>query len=234
MKKILISNLALAASLGFAHATTFVLMPEIFVNVSDDGSATSAGTVDSGSLTGTYLTRTRSNESQNGLQISSFIKFNEQSLGLTPAQYNEASFSATVNVTFASKLNSTNGSQTQLGAVVDGDWDTSGTSFPLYDWGQPDADNPTTASGSTNLGQFTGVIAGVVGTTYSVDVTDEVRAWLDGSDPTDYGFSIYNFNGPNNGAGYNNANLTITAIPEPSSAALLSFAGLGLVFRRRR
>ena len=74
----------------------------------------------------------------------------------------------------------------------------------------------------------------------SIDITSQVSQWK--NDPlSNAGISVYTRFGERNDNGYfaglarvSMGNLTITAVPEPSSTALLGLGGLALMLRRRR
>jgi len=149
----------------------------------------------------------------------SFFDFDVSILGDT----SDPGFSAVFSIDYVGHLNNLNAWSVDLGQV-NGAWDTSG------------ANDPTRAlsQGSTSLGTL---VADVTGSPdaingIEVDVTTLVQGWADGSIEN----NGLTFTGPlaPQAAYFNNATITTSAVPEPSSASLLALAIGGMMIRRKR
>ena len=150
----------------------------------------------------------------------SFFKFDISSL--SPAA-TAPEFSAIFSIDYVGHLNNLNAWNVDLGQV-NGAWDASGTNDPTRALSQ----------GSTFLGNL---VTGVQGEPNAingieVDITTLVQGWVDGSIENN-GLTFTGGLVPQ-AAYFNNATITTSAVPEPSSASLLVLAIGGVVIRRKR
>ncbi|MGJ8639761.1 MAG: PEP-CTERM sorting domain-containing protein [Opitutaceae bacterium] len=224
MKKIISTGLVALIATTAAHAMT-VLAPTQAVSVTDDGSATSVGTVnvtgvlaDSGA---SYFIRERRNTGQSDRQISSFFQFDLSSISV--ADTLEAGFNVEFTIDYVERLNSNvpnNSAPAILGRVVSGDgWDTGGTDFPLHDWGFAEGVGTTAQDTQTLITDIPALDPTVDGLELSLDVTSIVTSWVNGTNDN-YGFVLFIDELEAQGAAFNSPALTI--VPEPSSYALLA------------
>ena len=201
-----------------AQATLITLSPESVANVSLDGDINSAGTVNSGSLTGSeVIARERKNQSQQDKRIASFLHFDVSSL--SSSLVNSSLFSATFEADFDSRLNTVNNMSVLLGQVASA-WDTMAGSLPLFEL----------AGSSTNQATLVNNVKTDSFGTYTLDVTDIVRSWVNGGS-TNNGLVVFGAAPVYQGAGFNNVGLTVY-IPEPTSIAIFALGLVGLASRR--
>lgn len=150
----------------------------------------------------------------------SFFKFDISSLSTAPTQ---PGFSAIFSIDYVGHLNPDNAWSVDLGQV-NGAWDTSGGNDPTRALSQ----------GSTSLGNLVAAVEGEPGAIdgIEVDITTLVQGWADGSIAN----NGLTFTGPliAQSAYFNNAIITTSVVPEPSSALLFALAFGGLVIRRKR
>ncbi|MEN8775077.1 MAG: DNRLRE domain-containing protein [Akkermansiaceae bacterium] len=150
----------------------------------------------------------------------SFFKFDLSGLSTAPT---DPGFSAVFSIDYVGHLNSLNAWSVSLGQV-NGPWDTSGNNDPTRALSQ----------GSSIVGELVSDVAGnpdaIDG--IEVDITSLVQGWADGSIAN----NGLTFTGPlvAQSAYFNNAIITTSVVPEPSSASLLAFAIAGMVIRRKR
>lgn len=234
MSKFLLSAAALGACALVSQAPAAVLTPTDAVSVTDDGDATSVGSVNVSPMTGDFFIRERRSAGQSDRQVSSFFQFDVSSL--TVGDVTTPGFQAVFEIDYISQLNAFVGSNSApaiVGRVVSGDgWDsTSGIDFPLHDWGFDEATNTTTAQNTQTLIADIPALA-PAGQTLSVDITDIVTGWVDGSFDN-YGLVLFIDELEAQGAGFSNPEIVTSIVPEPGSLALLTLGGL-LVTRRRR
>ncbi len=201
-----------------AQATLITLSPESIANVSLDGDINSAGTVNSGSLTGNeVIARERKNQSQEDKRIASFLHFDVSSL--TSSLVNSSEFSASFEADFDSRLNTINNMSVLLGQVGSA-WDTMAGSLPLFEL----------AGLSTNQATLVNNAKTDTFGTYTLDVTDIVRSWVNGGS-TNNGLVVFGAAPVYQGAGFKNVGLTVD-IPEPTSIAIFALGVVGLASRR--
>ena len=231
MKNLIVYSSILFAMAGSGQAATTLTATQA-VTTSDLGSATTVGAYDDGVMAGAYHIRERRNTSQSNRQISSFFQFDVSSITL--ADTATLGFNVTFTIEYNSQLNNftaTNDASAIIGRVASSDgWDTSGTDYPLHDWGF-DESGPTTIALDTQT-----LIASIpslapTGQEVTVDVTSIVTSWVDGTNDN-YGLVLFINKLESQGAGFSNPEL-IASIPEPSSFALLALGLLPLVRRKR-
>ncbi|MDB4284156.1 PEP-CTERM sorting domain-containing protein [Akkermansiaceae bacterium] len=150
----------------------------------------------------------------------SFFKFDLSSLSPAPT---DPGFSAIFSIDYVGHLNNLNAWNVDLGQV-NGAWDISGDNDPTRALSQ----------GSTCLGTL---VAGVEGEPSAIngieiDITTLVQGWADGSIAN----NGLTFTGSlvSQSAYFNNATITTSVVPEPSSASLAVLAIAGMVIRRKR
>mgnify|MGYP003385119861 FL=1 len=201
-----------------AQATLMTLSPESIANVSLDGDINLAGTVNSGSLTGNeVIARERKNQSQEDKRIASFLHFDVSSL--TSSLVNSSEFSASLEADFDSRLNTINNMSVLLGQVGSA-WDTMAGSLPLFEL----------AGLSTNQATLVNNAKTDTFGTYTLDVTDIVRSWVNGGSINN-GLVVFGAAPVYQGAGFKNVGLTVD-IPEPTSIAIFALGVVGLASRR--
>lgn len=201
-----------------AQATLMTLSPESIANVSLDGDINLAGTVNSGSLTGNeVIARERKNQSQEDKRIASFLHFDVSSL--TSSLVNSSEFSASFEADFDSRLNTINNMSVLLGQVGSA-WDTMAGSLPLFEL----------AGLSTNQATLVNNAKTDTFGTYTLDVTDIVRSWVNGGSINN-GLVVFGAAPVYQGAGFKNVGLSVD-IPEPTSIAIFALGVVGLASRR--
>ncbi len=189
-----------------------------YINVSADGDNDSVGTVKTNSLSGNeVIARERANQSQTDMMIASFIQFDIS--WLTTGIVNSSLFSASFDADFSARLNGLNNMSVMLGQV-DHSWNYSTGSLPLFEL----------AALSTNPATLVGNVKSDAFGTYSLDVTNIVRDWVNGS-AINNGFVVYGSAPVFQGAGFNNVALQVE-VPEPTSIAILALGIMGLAARR--
>ncbi|MEP4077163.1 PEP-CTERM sorting domain-containing protein [Haloferula sp.] len=236
MKNLIVSSSIALAMAGSIQAAT-TLTPTQAVSVTDDGSATSVGSVgvEGTALEGNgdYFIRERRNLDQSNRQISSFFQFDVSSISVADTM--TAGFNVTFTIEYISRLNANvpnNSAPAILGRVGSGDgWDLTGTDYPLHDWGF-DESGPSTIALDTQT--LIADIAGLAptGQELTLDVTTIVTNWVNGTN-SNYGFVLFVDELEAQGAGFDNPELIVT-IPEPSSLGLAGLGLMGLLARRRR
>jgi Divergent InlB B-repeat domain len=178
-----------------------VLTPDMFIKVSDNTTRTSLGSVTPGNASAYYV-RGRTTESQNDMQMATFIHFD---LGSIPAGASVTSAKFVIDYTH--QLNTVNSMGVLFGRNTQGAWDTSGTKYPLHDWARKDEDN-------TVYAETLGTLVADVKTTSAPrlnitnDVTQTVSDWVAGIVPND-GFALYCDSDADQGAGFANARLVV-------------------------
>lgn len=150
----------------------------------------------------------------------SFFDFDLSNLSPAPT---DPGFSAIFSIDYVGHLNNLNDWGVSLGQV-NGAWDTSGDNDPTRALSQ----------GSTNLGSLVSDVSGNAGAIsgIEIDITALVQGWADGSIANN-GLTFTGSLAPQ-GAYFNNAIITTSVVPEPSSASLLALAIAGTVIRRKR
>ena len=135
-------------------------------------------------------------------------------------------FSAVFTIDYVGHLYNLNAWSLDLGQVS-GACDTSGTNDPTR----------ALAQGSASLGTLVPDVTGSPGAIngISVDITTLVQGWADGSIPNN-GLTFTGTAGAlqSQAAYFNNAIITTSVVPEPSSGALLALAIGGMMIRRKR
>ena len=183
-------------------------------------------------------------DTRNGQQFASFLNFDVGAL--TAADVANPTFEAIFSIDYDSRLNSVNnGANVLVGQNVLGAWDTTGTSNPLYDWGWNDGDtNDDTPDPNAAQGVFAEntqlIVEGIaatdpLGQRISVDISDIIANWV--NDPTtNQGLVLFQEFNQSNGAGFSDAQIVVSvaAVPEPSSLAILLMGGTFVASRRRR
>ncbi|TWX65203.1 PEP-CTERM sorting domain-containing protein [Colwellia demingiae] len=201
-----------------AQATLITMSSDYIVNVSLDGDINSVGTVKTDSLSGSeVVARERKNQSQENMRIASFIQFDVSSL--TANIVNSSFFSASFEADFDSRLNNKNNMSVMLGQVGSA-WDAIPGSLPLFEL----------AGLSTNQATLVDNVRTDAFETYTLDVTDIVRSWVNGGS-TNNGLVVFGSAPVYQGAGLNNIALTVD-VPEPTSIAIFALGIIGLASRR--
>jgi len=159
-------------------------------------------------VTGDLVIRERANAAQNDRRISSYINFDLTDPAVATVIASPL-FTASFSVEYNSQLNSLNGGTVSLGRVTTAAWDST-ANFPLHSYGLE-------AGVGTNAAELSVLINNVAtttpsGQTFTVDVTNIVRAWVDGSEPN-YGLVLFFNQLVSQGAGFNNPQLIFT-IPD--------------------
>jgi hypothetical protein len=229
MKKTALVWVVVLAGLTAASAQATILTPTDSIIVSDSTTRTSLGTVDPGGAA-SYAARGRGDTSQNSQQVVSFFQFDVSSLSV--ADVNNPGFSADFRIDYTFRINTLNDFSVEVGRNQGDAWDsTSGSLYPLHDWGFDDETSTVAAADRKVL------IASVLGTDPTVtdvtaDVSDIVKGWVEGTNDN-WGFVLYYDANSFQAAGFENPELVIT-IPEPSTIGLLILTVLGLTLSRRR
>jgi len=235
MKTILISSVALLCL--SAHATAATLQVDVTRTVladgtvvANDGSGNLVPSVAPLGIVGPtsassfqYAIRERY-ASQQATQPDragySFFKFDVSSLS---AALTQPGFSAIFSIDYVGHLNPNNAWSVDLGQV-NGAWDTSGGNDPTR----------ALSRGSTSLGNLVAAVEGEPSAIegIEVDITTLVQGWADGSIAN----NGLTFTGPliAQSAYFNNAIITTSEVPEPSSALLCALVFGGLLIRRKR
>ncbi|MEP4077160.1 sulfatase-like hydrolase/transferase [Haloferula sp.] len=199
---------------GDTVTSTTTLTPTQAVSVTDDGSASSVGSVNVSPMTGDYFIRERRTITQNDRQVSSFFQYDLSTI--TVADTLTAGFSATFTIEYDSQLNNivpNNSAPAILGRVTSGDgWDLSGTDYPLHGWGW---DENTTSTAASDIQALIGDIPALAptGQELTLDVTSIVTDWVNGTNPN-YGFVLFINLLEAQGAGFSNPELIITSLPD--------------------
>jgi len=201
-----------------SQAGLITISSEYIVNVSADGDNNSVGTVDASGLSDNeVIARERQKQTQEDRMIASFIQFDLSSL--TAGIVNASDFSAFFDADFTERLNSIHNMSVMLGQVNEG-WDNVIGSLPLFEF----------AGLSTNSATLVGNVKNDDFGTYSLDVTNIVRDWVNGTE-TNNGFVVYGSTPVYQGAGFNNIALQVE-VPEPTTLAIFALGMIGLASRR--
>lgn len=163
----------------------------------------------SAGVTGDLAIRERRNATQNDRRISSYIQF-DLTEPTAAAALAAPLYSASLTLEYVGQLNTANAAAASLGRVTTAAWDSTAT-FPLHSYGLDGA------SVITNAADVTVFIPNVAtetptGQTLTIDVTNIVKDWADGTEPN-YGFVLFFNQLESQGAGFNNPQLVIS-IPD--------------------
>ena len=201
------------------QASLITTAPTTIVSVSVDGNGSSAGTVDSGTLSTTeVIARERATLSQESQRIATFLDFDLSYL--TASNVNASGFSALFSLDFVSRLNDKNNLTVLLGQVESAWSDTIGF-LPLFE----DADV------STNQSDLVSNVKTDAFGTYTVDVTGIVQDWVNGVQDNN-GLVVFGESTVFQGAGFNNPSLIVN-VPAPTTIAILGLALVGLSLSRK-
>ncbi|MBU2871121.1 PEP-CTERM sorting domain-containing protein [Colwellia sp. E2M01] len=217
------ASLCLLTAIVSTQASASIIAPEYIVNASINGDSNSVGAVGGNNFDyiNEIFVRERKSDNQQ-LRTASFVQFDLT--GLTASIVNSSSFSASFEADLTSKLNPKNDLAVMIGAVNNQTWDNSlftGT-VPLFEWAA-DSLNPEVFASNVNVNIATAE-------TFSVDVTNIVRSWVNG-DTVNNGFVLYGNARQYQGAAFENTKLSVQ-VPEPTSIALMAIALIGFVARR--
>lgn len=206
-----------------AHAGMITFAADAIVNASIDGDSNNVGSVDSFNVATDMYVRERKNKFEE-FRTASFVHFDVSSL--TSSVVNAIDFSAYFEADLATKINDINAMEVMMGEVNAHTWDGSliAGSVPLFDWTN-DAINVQTFANNVNID------VNAFGT-YSVDVTQSVRDWVNGASANN-GFVLFGSERVYQAAGFDNAGLRVN-IPEPTSIAILALAVIGFTARRMK
>lgn len=162
-----------------------------------------------GGTTGDFVIRERRNATQNDRRVSSYIQF-DLTTPTAAAALATPLYTASLTLEYVGQLNDLNAAPASLGRVTTAAWNST-AEFPLHSYGF-DADNNIT--NAADVIEFIANIAGEApsGQTLTIDVTNIVRSWADGTEPN-YGFVLFINQLEAQAAGFNNPQLVIT-IPD--------------------
>lgn len=185
------------------------------VDRNDTGSDFTAGGFNNAPI----VARERQNQGvQAHLQGVTYLRFDLSTIA--PSSVGDPGFAASFSLDYTYQLN-TNSLAIGMDAVASANtWSDSVGAYPLATWVAPEVIGGTLS--------YEYLILNNVGTTspprsITLDVTSTVSDWLTGAS-NDNGFVIFGTTDVYQGAGFDNATLTltgVTAVPEPSTSALL-------------
>lgn len=242
---------ALLFQAGESPAETITLdtrTDNILVGQADaTGGSTAPLAVGDGWFTGSYAgtVRQRSAGNQEQLRTQWYFRFDASAIGaVNPADIT----AATLRLPQIGRLNANAGIDTVPLRIFDPNesWDGGGTNYPKWNLGREAPNNTGAGAGGTLLESFADAydtfgtgptdisdpdVEGVFMSS-SAALLATVQSWA-ASGANNEGFLV-SFTGPDNiGLAFGNPTLEITVVPEPS-AALMLFAGAGVLLRRRR
>ncbi|MBK1854962.1 sulfatase-like hydrolase/transferase [Verrucomicrobiaceae bacterium 5K15] len=171
----------------------------IFTTDAQTTAVTGSGNVASGDSpadSDIYI-RERVSSTQTSQRISSFLNFDVS--GLTVSDVSDPNFSATFTADYEFQLNNVNATAASVGRVTNGAWDGT-TTQPQHSWGIDDAVDVTTL--------IADISALAPPSSVSADVTDIVKAWVNGSH-SNYGLVVFIDELKSNGAGFSNVRLVL-------------------------
>ncbi|MHC5068577.1 MAG: Ig-like domain-containing protein, partial [Planctomycetota bacterium] len=196
-----------------AAGQVVTLAPDAVVTVA------AAEPANTGSTTGTYVVRERTNDdTEADRHVSAFAHLDVSSVvSFDPARGDRAE----VSVLLQGVLNQSNAGDLYVGQVTGGAWDAA-ASVPLYAWASL---SPSTVGPGSQV-RDTVLVAdwrsAALGVTHGCDVTAIVDAWINGGAPN-YGLAIY-VGDVSQGAGFDQLALTITTYSSPANTAPVAVA----------
>jgi len=197
----LLTALGFCSLVPIAHAQGPLSPTVIFTTDAQTPSITGAANVDAGDspADSDFYIRERRNGNEVALRISSFLNFDVSSL--TPQVVNESGFAVLLSADYEFRLNDINSAAAIVGRVTNGAWN--GTSVrPLHSWGITDS-----ADRSPLVADIASLTPSPTASV-SVDVTDIVRGWVNGTVPN-YGLAVFMDRLEFNGAGFSNPRLVM-------------------------
>ena len=173
----------------------------LFTTDSQTPAVTGAANVNSGdsAADSDIYIRERRNADEFNRRISSFLNFDISSLSIDDT--NRAGFTATFTVDYDFQLNDLNNAAAVVGRVTNGAWDGINT-IPLHTWGIEDS--------ADRKSIITNIAALEAPSTLSVDVTNIVTGWINGS-INNYGLVVFINSLSSNASGFSNPKLVITS-----------------------
>ena len=220
---------------GFAVVAQSAVIPlSDQVVVSDDTTTGSLGTITlDGLAAGPYVVRSRELIGQNDRQIVTFFQYDLS--GYTIADTLHPGFNASFSIDFLDGLNTVPGNNLEIliGRNTNGPWNSGGAAYPLHDWGFEDGDGaPPSLAPADGITLVNNVLTDALGT-ITVDVTNIVANWINGTNPN-HGFVLYYDANVFQGARFGNPSLDVV-VPEPGTiATFVLLLPIGLYWCRKR
>ena len=181
-----------------------LLPTTVFTTNAESPAVTGAASVDSGdpAADSTIYIRERLFSSELDRKVSSFLNFDVSSI--TAADLDSPDFAVSFTADFDFRLNPSNSAPATVGRVTNGAWDGT-TILPLHSWGISDS-----ADRATLIPDISSAAAPAP---VSVDVTDIVSGWVDGT-VDNFGLAVFVGTQMSNAAGFSNPRLVVTSEPD--------------------
>ncbi|MEJ6567291.1 MAG: DNRLRE domain-containing protein [Akkermansiaceae bacterium] len=171
--------------------------------------ATTSGV--NGGVTGDFPIRERVNANQNDRRISSYFKFDLSDPSVADALVSPP-YTASLTLEYVGQLNTLNGGTASVGRVTTADWDST-ANFPLHSYGLESG----VGTNAANIIDFLEIATTPpAGETLTIDVTNIVIDWVNGTQPN-YGFVLFINQNVSQAAGFNNPQLVISSAPDTDS-----------------